>query len=633
MKIETVHIKNYRSLHDVKLEGLGDLVILIGPNSSGKSNFMEILSRFFAEIDVVGMPSTSIDRYLWYDENDEEPIEVCINLKLDEKEFKDIFPPEVLNLVKEGLGERYQRLSICRQIVKASGWQTKSIEWAGTPLLKEGKYVTLEDFAKALSINPFEDLLAVFFAPGASNTNITGDRLIIDKSTKKAYYMGPYSENLVRSGKIEWINVSQKTTDWKKYIAEEGYTPVGQEFTEQQLRQKVPWLDPQQIHNKIITKLKGRFRLIPAARDVPQNPLQRSSFLDYGLQRFLSDIGAGGDRFKEKRWSKICSIFQKITGLPLDPYLRVMEQDLNLPIHYRGSGEQELLCLLIYLTEEDTILGIEEPELHTHPQLARQIFYLFKELSKEKQIFIVTHSIIFVDLANINNVWLVKKQGKETVITRMSGPEDLPNILCELGVRPSDIFFSEAVIFVEGSTEKIVLPILAEKMDINLRSPKVSIIPTYGKNRGKYHVNVWIEASKAANIPFFMIFDKDAENDEEIRKFIEEKKELKLGENLFILKKGSLEDYYPLDKVIEAIKSIYGIELNKDEKNKLSQSPRVQAIEEILKNHEKELKDKKLSSQGWKVRIGEEVAKRMGYDEIDGDIKAILERIRVKLQL
>ena len=181
----------------------------------------------------------------------------------------------------------------------------------------------------------------------------------------------------------------------------------------------------------------------------------------------------------------------------------------------------------------------------------------------------------------------MRKQGKETVITRMSEPEDLPYILHELGVRPSDIFFSDAVIFVEGDTEKVVFPILAEKMGIKeLRSPRIAIIPTGGKNRGIYYVDVWIRINKAADIPFFMIFDKDAENDKEIRKFIEEK-ELKRGENLFILNKGSIEDYYPPNRVIEAIESIHKIKLNDEEKKKILQPPedssRAKVLEEIVR--------------------------------------------------
>ena len=46
-RIESVHIRGFRSLADVELDGLGETVVLIGANGSGKSNlirFFEMLS-------------------------------------------------------------------------------------------------------------------------------------------------------------------------------------------------------------------------------------------------------------------------------------------------------------------------------------------------------------------------------------------------------------------------------------------------------------------------------------------------------------------------------------------------------------------------------------------------------------
>lgn len=40
--IERIHIENYKCLRDVTVE-LGDFTVLIGPNDSGKSSFLEAL--------------------------------------------------------------------------------------------------------------------------------------------------------------------------------------------------------------------------------------------------------------------------------------------------------------------------------------------------------------------------------------------------------------------------------------------------------------------------------------------------------------------------------------------------------------------------------------------------------------
>src|SRR5438105_9840588 len=43
--LERIHIENYKCLRDVTVD-LGDFTILIGPNDSGKSSFLEIIQAF-----------------------------------------------------------------------------------------------------------------------------------------------------------------------------------------------------------------------------------------------------------------------------------------------------------------------------------------------------------------------------------------------------------------------------------------------------------------------------------------------------------------------------------------------------------------------------------------------------------
>ncbi|TDA41835.1 MAG: hypothetical protein DSO07_02465 [Thermoproteota archaeon] len=631
MRIKSIHVKNYKSLRNIELKDLGNLVILIGKNSSGKTNLLEILGRFFAEIDATGI-TLGIDQYSWFDEDMEVPIEITLTLELNEEECNRIFPPELLKIVKEKFPEKAAELSICREIVKPpTGWRDRSIKWGDVLLFDDGRPMSVQQLAELLSLKyiSFDEMQAVFFTPGASQTNIIGDRLVLLKPIKKAYLMGSYADELVRSGKVKWINVSDKITDWRKYLAEEGYELIQQGLSEEHLLPEAPWFKPTliaEIISRIKKEIKGKFRLLLAVRDaLPQNPLQRATLLDSDTHNFLKNIGTSEIRADQKKWSEIERIFEESipgTRLSVHPnYIRVYDGDLPLPIHQRGGGEQELLLLLRFLAEEGVIFGIEEPELHTHPGLARKLLSIFKEYAKNgKQIFITTHSPIFVDHADLNTTWIVKKKDKETVISRIEEPEDLRDLIFEMGIRPSDIFFSNAIIFVEGETERVVLPILAEKIGINIKAPEVSIIPIYGKSRGRYMLNVWIDASKAVNIPYFMILDKDAEK--EAKEFVD-KNILIPNKNLFILKKGSIEDYYPKDKLIQAIEST-GIELSEEEKKNIIEIPRSKKIEDLLAN--------KGFSRGKKVDIGKKVAESIYLEEIDDEIRRILERIHSSLK-
>lgn len=216
----------------------------------------------------------------------------------------------------------------------------------------------------------------------------------------------------------------------------------------------------------------------------------------------------------------------------------------------------------------------------------------------------------------------MRKIDKETQISKIGEPKELRNVLYELGLRPSDLFFADGIVFVEGVTERVVLPIFAQKMGLDFEKSKISVIPTHGKSSGKYHLRVWTEAARNVDIPFFMILDQGAEK--EVRKL--DLNVLRPQENLFLLKKGSVEDYYDEEKLIDAIQSEFSIEFEKDEKKKVLSSPRDKNIEEFLRSKGKD-------TSGWKVIIGKKVAESMSIDDLDQEIRRILERIATKLRV
>ncbi len=211
---------------------------------------------------------------------------------------------------------------------------------------------------------------------------------------------------------------------------------------------------------------------------------------------------------------------------------------------------------------------------------------------------------------------------KQTGVVRLGGPEDLSRILSELGVRPSDVFFSDGVVFVEGPTDRIVLPRFASLIGIDFKELDLSIIPIFGASSGNYHLKIWTDASQSAQIPFFMVLDKGA--DSQAAKYVSDGV-LKPNENLFILKKGSIEDYYPPSKLAKALEEEFEITLDENEKAELAKTPRVDLMEKILRAKGKDPKR-------WKVSIGRRVANLMTADEVDDELRSILERIRSRVE-
>jgi len=399
-----------------------------------------------------------------------------------------------------------------------------------------------------------------------------------------------------------------------------------------------PKVPPAELYGRILQNLsqmlKGKFKVVLAARNAVGSPGRlgdRVSFIQPSTIGELTTYGQSSERDHQQRFMRVEEYvktvspdIQDLRVIASQVTLREKDRDLLLPVSLVGGGYQEILALAHELRKEpDVVYGLEEPEQHLHPELARHLLDILKTISKDRQIFITTHSTVFVDRVELGNTWIVRKEDEQTTVVRLKESEDLKRVMFELGVRPSDIFFSNGIIFVEGQTEKVVLPTLANKMGINFQELELSVIPIYGKSSGRYHLKTWIEASKSAQIPYFMVLDKGAEG--EAKKFVKDGL-LKPDENLFILKKGSIEDYYPPDELASALKDEYEIELNEQQQKRLSEMPVAETIEKLLKDKGKETK-------GWKVAVGSRISQLMLVEHIDDEIKRILERIQTNLRI
>jgi predicted ATP-dependent endonuclease of OLD family len=450
------------------------------------------------------------------------------------------------------------------------------------------------------------------------------NELIIRREIKGNPQAASWITQDIRINKIWIIRDGKMILEQKQVIKPESTDPSQQ-----------PTIPLTQLINSIFTNIsqlfKGQFKMVYATRNNIGTSArfgERTSFIQPTILSELTNIGGSLEKRQQDMWTTIERNIREISPSIQD--IRTMggqiaitetENLAKFPISLIGGGHQEILALIYQISKEEGIFGLEEPEIHLHPRLARQLYHNLQELSKEKQLFIATHSTVFIDIENLNNAWIIRKEGKETKVVRIEKENKLKDILFELGIQPSDIFFSNSIIFVEGLTEKTIFPILANKLGIDFKPHNLSIIPINGKSSGRYRLQVWLDAAKNTQIPYCLILDNIAEK--EIKPF---ENMLKRNKNLFILKQKAIEDYYPINRLIEAMKSEYEIDLNEEEaKSKLS-VPRDKSIGKLLKEKGKD-------TDGWKIKIGERIAKTITADEIDDEIRGIIERISTELRL
>jgi ABC-type arginine transport system ATPase subunit len=528
MKISSFDIENYRSIDKTGASGLGSLVVLIGKNSSGKSNVLEGLASVFQNFDVAGGSTPGIDDYVFHKRRTNKPARFAVTLEFTPEELARIFPTEWIQFYERLLAEskvspreQMYRVKFVRELRAPQGiWTTPQLDWGRVPILGPAGQVAPDELNKA--VQELAQSLGATIVPPA-----TGAGSQVVQGTASA---------------ASASDVVKPPLLIPTFLAKDLVTALGE----------------------LAKLIKGRFRLISIARDIKTPGVLRDTIVDASAQNQLWTLDQSTKVEDEAALRRVDSAFESVTGESLDfvasrAYLR-KEAD-RIPLALEGGGFQSSFNLTATLYTNPSGLGVcalEEPEGHAHPELQRRLFDSMRALSDRAQIFVATHSQIFVDRVTPGSLYIVKNgEGG----TKIEPPSTYAEVLHELGARPSDLFFSSKVLLVEGLSELIVIPAIAKGAGIDFSDTQV--LQTGGKGGARARAETLLEFARDMVVPF-VLFDKDGAGDAE--KLTTAGLIPHAGVRALAL--GSIEEYYPRNLVEKAVE-----ELDRSYDLKIRESP------------------------------------------------------------
>lgn len=470
MYIKSISINNFRLLKNSTIElnneKKQDLSLLIGKNNSGKTSFIVLFDKFFN-------PESSKFGYNDFSLSVRKQI-------LEISEVEDLTP-----------------ISIQMKI---------EINYS-----KEDNLENISDFI--LDLNPNENVVKLLFERSIDIPKLTKDLVSITKpKNKKRFIIKKLGDYLINKY-YTYYNDDDLLPENSGNLVEKTISDIRKVINYQVIHAKrnVSSSESNGNNKTALSELASKYfnkensfsqEAFGSINDTileldeKLNEQYDTHFKDYfkNVKEFIDDGKGELNIISNLESKEILSNHSKVVYGNSDSYL---------PENQNGLGHLNILYLLLQIEvkrklfeqekKDINLLFIEEPEAHTHPQMqyvfAKRIKEILKGISNS-QTFITSHSSHIVSQCEFEDIRyfkvdnenvLIKNFHKELEEKYISDPKHFQFIKQYLTLYTSELFFAEKIIFIEGLSEKLLLPYFIKEYDKS-RETEDNYIPLTSKN-------------------------------------------------------------------------------------------------------------------------------------------------------
>jgi len=220
-------------------------------------------------------------------------------------------------------------------------------------------------------------------------------------------------------------------------------------------------------------------------------------------------------------------------------------------LRYGSSGTRLLLTLLgILLDERFTVLLIDEPEIGLSPRIQAVLSrFLYDEERRLtfcphlRQLFVATHSHLFLDRHVMGNNHVVTKSGSEVTVRPIMTVAEYHQLQFNmLGNEMEAIFMPAAIVIVEGDSDHTFL---AKVLQLHIPNRKVAVVRASGEGEVRNKLYFFKEAfGDLAASPYrnrlFVVLDKQISV-----KLPKIEQDGVPKDNIIVLSMNGIEYFYP----------------------------------------------------------------------------------------